>query len=204
MLQTVLSGTSLSSFFYCLALQVWQAPAGLQDSLYFQHGKLSPSLQHFGSPQRGGQSDGLLHTGLSLSLLPAPPLGVGCAEQPGAAGGVARRRSHPVHAVRVSPTHCSASHPVTCPAFFPPYLKKKKSSRSFYDSFFACFFACRICRCFHSKHISSPVTYLNLHFVIVNARSVFSVTHASETTSPHVGLWSFHCKPVSITSFKKF
>lgn len=89
------------------ALQVWEAAAGLQDSLHFQHGELSSAVQQCRPPQHGSQPDSFLHPGLSVPLFPAPALGVGRAEQPRIDGGHAGCRSHLVHALRVSSLHLS-------------------------------------------------------------------------------------------------
>lgn len=82
--------------------EVREAAVGLQDSVHLQHGELPSAVRQQRSPQRGGQSDGLLHAGIAVTLLPAPALGVGGAREPGVGGGHAGRRAHSVYAVRVS------------------------------------------------------------------------------------------------------
>ena len=83
-------------------LQVREAPAGLPNAFHPQHGALCPAAQPGRSPELSGGPHRLVHAGLTLTLLPAPALGVDGAERPGPRRLPAGRRSHPLHAGRVS------------------------------------------------------------------------------------------------------
>ncbi|KAL0190244.1 hypothetical protein M9458_012942, partial [Cirrhinus mrigala] len=66
---------------------------------HLKHGAVCSATHHGRPSQHGCQQDGFLHHGVAVPLLPAPALGLGCAERPGNRRIAARSRSYPLHAL---------------------------------------------------------------------------------------------------------